>query len=314
MLEPPTPAGEPFGTQEEENKTSNDFESVCVSLVERGWKIMPKKGTYPINKKGPRYVNLVDPRGNRKSIRVIDEALWEKLREAELRRTQKREEPSEAPKEQEIPLLQNEEVRQIESTPAPTEFKTFTVELSEPSVETPVEEQPQEVVVPVVTIPAAENPVEQVAVISEETISTESPAPLIQEVSPIAEEVIPAVTLPAETVAKAEIVENPPKEFQTFAYTSPGLQKSIFDLGFETLLNALQKETLSPTEIVSKIQEWSLESKNLLEFVHKSLEKMEQPPALPDTTEKDELISELQTTLRETEDKLFEIMKSSREI
>jgi hypothetical protein len=312
MLEPPTPAGEPFGTQEEENKTSNDFESVCVSLVERGWKIMPKKGTYPINKKGPRYVNLVDPRGNRKSIRVIDEALWEKLREAELRRTQKREDPSEAPKELENPLPQNDEVREIESTPTPSEFKTFTVELAEPSIQTPVEEQSQ-VVVPMVTIPVAETPVEQVAVISEETISTDSPALPIQEVSPIQEEAPPA-SLPTETVTKAEIIENPPKEFQTFAYTSPGLQKSIFDLGFETLLNVLQKETLSPAEIVSKIQEWSLESKNLLEFVHKSLEKMEQPPALPDTTEKDELISELQSTLRETEDKLFEIMKSSREI
>jgi len=314
MLEPPTPAGEPFGTQEEENKTSNDFESVCVSLVERGWKIMPKKGTYPINKKGPRYVNLVDPRGNRKSIRVIDEALWEKLREAELRRTQKREEPSEAPKELEISSPQNEYLRQIESTPAPTEFKTFTVELSEPTVRASVEEQSHEVAVPVATIPVAETPVEQVAIVSEETISTEPAAPSIQEVSSIHEEVPLAPSLPAETVAKAEIIENPPKEFQTFAYTSPGLQKSIFDLGFETLLNVLQKETLSPAEIVSKIQEWSLESKNLLEFVHKSLEKMEQPPALLDTTEKDELISELQSTLRETEDKLFEIMKSSREI
>ncbi len=92
MLEPPTPAGEPFAAHEaEENKTTAGFEQVCLTLVERGWKIMPKKGNYPINKQGPRYVNLVDPRGNRKSVRVTDENLWEKLRVVESKRLHKRE-------------------------------------------------------------------------------------------------------------------------------------------------------------------------------------------------------------------------------
>ncbi|HYB04100.1 MAG TPA: hypothetical protein VED17_06545 [Nitrososphaerales archaeon] len=310
MLEPPTPAGEPFGPQEEENKTSADFENVCISLVERGWKIMPKKGTYPINKKGPRYVNLVDPRGNRKSIRVIDEALWEKLRAAEIRRTQKRGEEPEALKAAEFPASQNGELREVtENILVESEIKSATTEVAEPVTEAPiVEQQEVAVAVPVEIVTETASPPEQISVISEEKISVEMPTPTVREDTTS----IPA--LPAESVIKAEIVENPPKEFQSFALSSPGLQKSIFDLGFETLLNVLQKETLSPAEIVSKIQEWSNESKNLLEFVHKSQERVDEPPALPDTSEKDELISELQSTLKETEDKLAEILKNSREI
>jgi hypothetical protein len=308
MLEPPTPAGEPFGPQEEENKTSNDFESVCISLVERGWKIMPKKGTYPINKKGPRYVNLVDPRGNRKSIRVIDEALWEKLRAAEIRRTQKGGEEPEALKVEEFSATQNEELREVTNpTPVECEIKTVANEVTEPVTQVPIVEQ-QEVGVPAETVTETVSSAEQIRIMSEEKISVEMSTPSVQD------GVTSISALPAESVTKAEIVENPPKEFQSFAFSSPGLQKSIFDLGFETLLNALQKETLSPAEIVSKIQEWSSESKNLLEFVHKSQERTQQPPALPDTSEKDELISELQSTLKETEDKLAEILKTSQEI
>ena len=86
---------------------------------------------------------------------------------------------------------------------------------------------------------------------------------------------------------KAEIVGNPPKEFQNLALTSPELQKSIFDLGFETLLTALQSESITPAEIVQKIQDWSMESKNLIEYVHKWQES-KQKPMLPDTSEKDE--------------------------
>jgi hypothetical protein len=306
MLEPPTPAGEPFGPQEEENKTSNDFESVCISLVERGWRIMPKKGTYPINKKGPRYVNLVDPRGNRKSIRVVDETLWEKLRAAEIRRTQKGGEEPETLKVEEFPPTQNVELREAtESTPVECEVKSATIEIAESVTQAPIVER-QEIAVPAEAVTEPVSPVEQISPISEEKISVEMPTPSVQE------EVTSMSALP-EPVTKAEIVENPPREFQSFAFSSPGLQKSIFDLGFETLLNVLQKETLSPSEIVSKIQEWSNESKNLLEFVHKSQE-IQQPPALPDTSEKDELISELQSTLKETEDKLAEILKSSQEI
>ena len=53
-------------------------------------RILPKKGSYPINKQGPRYINLVDPRGNRKSIRVQDSTLWEKLRLVESTRSKKK--------------------------------------------------------------------------------------------------------------------------------------------------------------------------------------------------------------------------------
>src|ERR1700730_5014137 len=91
MLEPTSAAGEPFESDGRENNRMNaDFEQVCVSLVERGWKILPKKGSYPINKQGPRYINLVDPRGNRKSIRVLDSTLWEKLRLVESTRSKKK--------------------------------------------------------------------------------------------------------------------------------------------------------------------------------------------------------------------------------
>ncbi len=316
MLEPPTPAGEPFGTQDEENRTSSDFETVCVSLVERGWKIMPKKGTYPYNKKGPRYVNLVDPRGNRKSIRVVDEALWEKLRAAETRRTQRKDEALDTPKIEEASVAQSEEMKLQEPVPSTLEVPATVADISETSSQTSTAEELQEIVVPLVSVSEVVTPLEVSNEVTVEQISIETSVPTIQETAPAAIQVetVTAPDLAAESVPKAEIVDNPPKEFQSFALSSPGLQKSIFDLGFETLLNVLQKETLSPAEIVSKIQEWSLGSKNLLEFVHKSLEKSEQPLALPDTTEKDELITELQSTLKETEDKLAEIMKSSREI
>src|SRR5579862_8391021 len=121
MLEPPTPAGEPFATVEgEESKTSADFGQVCISLVERGWKIMPKKGTYPINKQGPRYVNLVDPRGNRKSVRVTDENLWEKLRAAESKRSTKKKDAKKASVENESGPSSNEpEVAKAEEVNQP---------------------------------------------------------------------------------------------------------------------------------------------------------------------------------------------------
>src|SRR5690242_18360198 len=100
MLEQTTPTGEPF-EGEENNRMNADFEQVCISLVERGWKILPKKGSYPINKQGPRYVNLVDPRGNRKSIRVMESALWEKLRLVESTRSKKKNSTKkQAPKEE----------------------------------------------------------------------------------------------------------------------------------------------------------------------------------------------------------------------
>jgi hypothetical protein len=155
-------------------------------------------------------------------------------------------------------------------------------------------------------------PEETVSIVEESIAVEESPSSEIM-VSTNKESAEPSSRAPEETT-KAEIVQNPPREFQSFAISSPGLQKSIFDLGFETLLNALQSETLSPAQIISKIQEWSLESKNLLEFVHKWQEKAQPRTELPDNSEKEELISELQNTLKETEDKLTEILKSSREM
>ena len=308
MLEPPTPAGEPFETQQdEENRTSADFESVCVSLVERGWKIMPKKGTYPINKKGPRYVNLVDPRGNRKSVRVTDENLWEKLRVAEAKRTQRKSEEPETPKTAEVPIAPISELKEADIGGCNPEAEGKTL-VDESMAQTPLIAEPQVIVTPVEV--GIENPpaIIQNTSFPEEKVVTET------SVSSVKQETIIPAYLPEEPSTKAEIVDNPPKEFQSFALSSPGLQKSIFDLGFETLLSVLQKETLSPAEIISKIQEWSTESRNLLEFVHKSQEISQQPAALPDTSEKDELISELQLTLKETEDKLAEILKSSQEI
>jgi len=301
MLEPPTPAGEPFGAQEEENKVSADFESVCISLVERGWKIMPKKGTYPINKKGPRYVNLVDPRGNRKSVRVIDEALWGKLREAEARRTNRisgdkeESQPQVIAEESKAVSADQYEIQKVE------ESSVVSIQNSQPSLNP---NQPEQEISN--GSPSENLTNEEITAITEESI--ESKSEVVQEKT----ETVSSSQV--EFATKAEIVENPPKEFQSFALSSPGLQKSIFDLGFETLLNALQNEALSPSEIVSKIQEWSAESKNLLEFVHKFQEKDQQASALPDSSEKDELITELQSTLKGTEDKLAETLKALREM
>ncbi len=262
---------------------------------------MPKKGTYPINKKGPRYVNLVDPRGNRKSVRVIDETLWGKLREAEARRTRKingeQEEsvPQSAPEmESKLPSVEQIPIQKLEESPAIADRES-PLNLNVNQTAEGISIASEALVVP------------ERSATPEEAVTMESEIQSIQEMREI-------VSQSQEPATRAEIVENPPREFQSFALSSPGLQKSIFDLGFETLLTALQKETLSPSEIVSKIQEWSLESKNLLEFVHKWQEKEEPRSALPDTTEKDELISELQETLKETEDKLTETLKSLRQM
>jgi hypothetical protein len=312
MLEPSTPAGEPFETpQEEENKTSADFESVCISLVERGWKIMPKKGTYPINKKGPRYVNLVDPRGNRKSVRVTNENLWEKLRAAEMKRTQRKSEEPETSKPVEVFVAPTSELKEVSIVECNPEAEGM-VDSIESAAQTSLSAEPQAIAPPVEVPAESASAIIQTASIVEEKVVSETSVLSVQQETTIP--AIPAAIPPDQLSTKAEIVENPPKEFESFALSSPGLQKSIFDLGFETLLNVLQKETLSPAEIVSKIQEWSTESRNLLEFVHKWQEKNQQPVALPDTSEKDELISELQRTLKETEDKLAEILESSQEI
>jgi len=312
MLEPPTPAGEPFAAQEvdEANKTSADFESVCISLVERGWKIMPKKGTYPINKKGPRYINLVDPRGNRKSVRVIDENLWDKLRAAEAQRTARKDENSENSNKVEsispIDEIPREQSVISENFSAIVETGISNAEVEQIS-ETPL----------IISQPLVENVVEATApTFATEDKSIESSGNSEpQEIERQVEEISAIAPQPHEVEAKAaEVVENPPREFQNFAFSSPGLQKSIFELGFETLLTALQSETLTPTEIVTKIQEWSMESKNLLEFVHKYQEKTSQRSALPDNSEKEDLITELQSTLKETEDKLAETLKALREM
>jgi len=305
MLEPPTPAGEPFATREgEESKPRADFGQVCISLVERGWKIMPKKGTYPINKQGPRYVNLVDPRGNRKSVRVTDENLWEKLRVAESKRLHKREnhksskETESAPPNREPDCSKPDEMVQTQVAPIANSEVSPSISLVsyQPSLE-------QTSLVPSFTNPPSE--IELSAITKEPVVQ----AP-IQNI-PDSTEITSQTQESHET--KAEIVQNPPIEFQNFALTSPGLQKSIFDLGFETLLVALQSESITPAGIVQKIQEWSMESKNLIEYVHRWQES-QQKPMLPDASEKDDLIAELQSTLKETEGKLSEMLKSLREI
>jgi hypothetical protein len=299
MLEPPTPAGEPFATHEgEEHKTTADFEHVCLSLVERGWKIMPKKGTYPINKQGPRYVNLVDPRGNRKSVRVTDENLWEKLRIVESKRTHKRESKKSSKGAENPPSsldknrAQGEDVNQVAPIVNDDQRPAVTPASHQPSLEqTNVVNPPIEI---------------ELNSIEEQSVLQSSSQNVLETT-----DIVPQARQDYET--KTEIVENPAKEFQNIALTSPRLQKSIFDLGFETLLKALQSDSITPTEIVQKIQEWSMESENLTEYVHKWQES-HQKPMLPDSSEKDYLIAELQSTLKETEEKLSEMLKSLREI
>ncbi len=311
MLEPPTPAGEPFGPQEDEGnkKTVADFENVCISLVERGWKIMPKKGTYPINKKGPRYVNLVDPRGNRKSVRVVDESLWEKLRVAEAKRSRKKsadhkhgkhsEAPSEPSPELGESAVENGNLQISEKPPLAATCKSVSQESLSASV------------------PAAEITITPIV----ETTQAAAEDSTIAEAIPQVEASVqlccpPGISPPAslEIETKAEIAGDSPGELRNFALSMPGLQKSILDLGFETFLTALQSETLSPAEILAKIREWNRESNNVLEFVHQWQEKTLQRLVVPATQEKDELISELQATLKETEDKLAETLKWLREM
>jgi len=304
MLEPPTPAGEPFGTHEgDENKTTADFGQVCISLVERGWKIMPKKGTYPINKHGPRYINLVDPRGNRKSVRVTDENLWEKLRAVESKRSRKKDGQKSSEEAENASSSAGSGNNRVEDVNRAQVDPIANGELSTAISTTPNQLLLEKIEAPIVTNPPSEI---SLAATVEETVANS----LSQDIP----ESTDIVSQPHEShETKAEIVENPPKEFQNFALTSPRLQKSIFDLGFETLLMALQSESMTPAGIVQKIQEWSMESKNLTEYVHK-WQVSQQKPMLPDDSEKDDLIAELQSTLKETEAKLSEMLKSLREI
>ena len=274
-----------------------DFEQVCVSLVERGWKILPKKGSYPINKQGPRYINLVDPRGNRKSIRVLDSTLWEKLRLVESTRSKKK-----------IPSKKH----------ASKETETISKIL-------PVSENIQEGTANQIAEPALIPSVPEAAVINEK-ISMAPEAELAPQPFQPAEihELPPEVTraeipesspvgsLPSEAQLTEEIEKNP-EPLETFARTRPELQKSIFELGLDSLITTVRTESLSPSEIIQRVEDWARDSKNLIEYDH----KLNEPPEIPvknDTEEKEALVMELQATLKETEDKLAALIRSAREI
>jgi hypothetical protein len=304
MLEPTTPAGEPFETQgQDENKSTQDFEEVCTSLVERGWKIMPKKGTYPINKQGPRYINLVDPRGNRKSVRVMDSSLWEKLRVIESTRSRKK---NSSKSKKGIDEKQEKSVDDSVDTQTNIPNQTITSEL-EPLNVPIIRDSPQINETDFGLIPNESSIQSQTNQIQEpnqlQSKNPESPENITAESSP------PQVS--EETIAK--VFENSTEALQSFAKSRPALQKSIFELGLDSLIAALQSKTLGPQEIIQKIQDWTDNSKNLIEFVHKWNESRELP-INENMSEKDSLIVELQATLKETEDKLAALIHSAREI
>jgi hypothetical protein len=297
MLEPSSPAGEPFETQgQEENRATLDFEQVCVSLVERGWKILPKKGSYPINKQGPRYVNLVDPRGNRKSIRVVDPSLWEKLRLVENTRSKKKNNSKSKNKEEEEVSNQDRENNAVvfSETFSDAHSKTSLNSISEQSA---IEEisLPTIEAIPQLSITSDVIPAEPAL----ENLARQTSEPSPQE--SIAQEERPKEI--EKNLAPAEILPQ----------AQPSFQNSILQLGLDSLMKSLQSETLSPSDVLRKIQDWMLTSKNLTEYVEKLNErqKIEVPQH---TSEKDQLIMELQTMLKETEDRLAALIHTAREI
>jgi hypothetical protein len=290
MLEPTSPAGEPFGTQgQEEDKSTQNFEEVCVSLVERGWKILPKKGTYPINKQGARYINLVDPRGNRKSIRVVDPALWEKLRTMETSRSKKKGRGK--PKE-----------KVADSKPEP--------ENGSNTISNPESEQIPSVLG---SSPAKETELVTDAIAADLSQTKIVPEPAVEKSNFGSTEENVIEETPQAMQPEEKIPEKSPPTLETLARSQPELQKSIFELGLDSLISALQSDSLSPSDIIQKVQEWTDSSKNLIAFVRKSNEPRE-TLVHENTSEKDSLILELQTTLKETEEKLAALIQAAREI
>ena len=266
MLEPTSPAGEPFESEgQENNRMTADFEQVCVSLVERGWKILPKKGSYPINKQGPRYINLVDPRGNRKSIRVQDSALWEKLRLVESTRSKKK-----------IPSKKHEQRKQ-------RPFRTME----------PVSEKILEGSANQIAEPAADSVCSGVASVINEKTNTAPESELAPQPFQPAEipELPPEVTkqkfrrvhplnlYPSETQITEEIEKNPAIAGKLSRELALNCKNPIFELGLDSLITAVRTETLSPSEIIQRVEDWTSDSKNLIEY----MQKLNEPPEIPVT-------------------------------
>jgi hypothetical protein len=297
MLEPSSPAGEPFETQgQEENRATLDFEQVCVSLVERGWKILPKKGSYPINKQGPRYVNLVDPRGNRKSIRVVDPALWEKLRIVETTRSKKKKNSKSKSKEEE----------EVSNQDGENNSEVFTETNPDARPQTTLNSISEQSAIKEIALPRIEAVPQQ-----SETRDLPPKEPVLENLSVRTSEPSPQESTPQEVRPKE--VEKNLAPVEILPQPQHAFQNSILQLGLESLMKSLQSETLSPSDVLRKIQDWMLTSKNLTEYVEKLNErqKIEVPQH---TSEKDQLISELQTMLEETEDRLAALIHSAREI
>ncbi|MFI5421030.1 MAG: hypothetical protein ACHQ1H_08700, partial [Nitrososphaerales archaeon] len=121
---------------------------------------------------------------------------------------------------------------------------------------------------------------------------------------------------PQESLAQEERPKEVEKNLapvEILPQPQPAFQNSILQLGLDSLMKSLQSETLSPSDVLRKIQDWMLTSKNLTEYVEKLNErqKIEVPQH---TSEKDQLIVELQTMLKETEDRLASLIHSAREI
>ena len=308
MLEPPTPAGDPFvPEQQNQSASAQDFQQVCISLVERGWKILPKKGAYPVNKPGPRYINLVDPRGNRKTIHVFDEALWEKLREIHANKEKKK---------------QHKKKGNEESKEAPTA----------PAVETAVSHQPQIETLAQVSV------TEPILPIAIETTAVEIPPllaltePTLEQV-PVASESLAATAIHEEKIDEFKQPPTTPRDIHDseslrgYLQNIGGLEKSILELGFETLLLAVQTESLlDGTGLEAKVSEWKENARSLIEYIQErqrsKLGALTQPatPAPPiqapvnDSAEKDELIRELRDKLRQKELDLEEVSRSLEEL
>jgi hypothetical protein len=295
MLEQTTAAGEPFENEAQDNRMNADFEQVCISLVERGWKILPKKGSYPINKQGPRYINLVDPRGNRKSIRVMESALWEKLRLVESTRSKKKT-PAKKHNAKEEPASNKEPISESIRDNIPhihAEIAAFTP-------------------------PAELAPVKEAAPTSETELAPQPFQPAeIPELPPeVATLKVPESTtvepVPVETKITEEI-EKAPRSQEKFAISHPESQNPIFELGLDSLISQLRSETLSPPEIIQRVEDWTKNSKNMIGYMQK-LDEPREVPIHVDSGENDALVKELQATLKETEDKLAALIRSAREI
>jgi len=292
MLEPPAPAVSAFQTEQEAAQIQ-DFEQVCISLVERGWKIMPKKGTYPLNKSGPRYVNLVDPRGNRKTIHVFDEKLWEKLRDLALERKLIANNKEGKGRQRKEKLLNSDSTQ-----PDPVAGQV------EPISQTEIESQKG---------PESVRSEETGKIRSNQVLENNSEINENPKISSVSNSQ-PIPSKIDEESQKDQAIEESliDSDVKTLIESNQILQQSVYELGLEILLDSLDSIALTSEEIRRNASLWADSPKMLSDFVrqnHRSVSSQ-----ISEATEKEVEIESLRSNLKNAQTELVEIKRRVREL